>query len=359
MQVKTIDSATDRRRFVDFVYRIYKENVCFRDTQVYGLRTFLHGKDCFARACHVRPVVVEANGEIHCQALLIVHPALPLLQVAFFESLPNCQDEVCCLLDEARREARALGLDRLVVGLNGHVSYGVGFLMSHHDQPSSFDGRYSPAYYHHYFESLAAQKTTLSTYRFTTKEVRVPETAQTRTRSSTVFRTVDLHDFRAEMMRFGALCNQCLAGTHLYFERSPVAMVEMLRPLRFFLTPTNLIFAVQDGRDVGFIFWLPDFNQIFRSGRRHSLLATALLFMTRGRTITRMKVNALGVVPELQGTGVSLGLIAEARKHALKRFAEGETNFVWDNNRRSSRLCQRVTDGVFKRYCVYELPATK
>jgi len=62
MQVRTADSIADRRRFVDFVYEVYGGNACFRDTQVHAPRAFLFGKDCFARACRVRPLQVVDDG---------------------------------------------------------------------------------------------------------------------------------------------------------------------------------------------------------------------------------------------------------------------------------------------------------
>lgn len=357
LQIKTVTSKVDKRRFVDFVYRVYQGNSCFCDTQVHALRNFLYKKDCFAKECRVRPVVVEKNGSIVCQALLVCHSGLAVLQIAFFESLPSQEKAVQLLLSEARREARMLGVEKIIAGMNGHVSYGVGFLMSEYDKPSSFDGRYSPPYYHHYFEGIAECRPTLSTYHFKTENAQPSVKAFKRIRKSIQFRGMDLRRFHEEMLLFGSLCNRCLADTYLYFDRAPLAMYEMLRPLRFLLRPEHLIFATLDGHEIGFIFCPPDYNQVLRRGCRNSMLWVAWNCLARRSEITRRKVNVLGVLPQHRHSGVSLGLIWEAGRHWDMYSSGGETNFVWDDNQKSSRLCRRTTDGVFRTYCVYEFSA--
>jgi hypothetical protein len=354
LQVRTIRSSREKRRFLEFVYRVYRGNPCFKDVQVHGVRAFLSGHDRFTRACHVRPVVIERNGETVCQAMLIWHPRLAVLQVSFFEALAGEDSAVRLLLDEARREARAAGLRRLVIGLNGHVSYGVGFLCNGYDEPISFDSLYSPAYYLDYFSAMGFRQTFLSAYRVNLANVRFPPPLSRRIDASFSFRTLDMRCFRDEILLFGELCNECLRDTYLYVDRDPSSLYQTLLPLRPLLRSENLIFVMKEGREVGFMFWHPDYNQIIPGGVRNSALKVALRYVFMRGRITRFKLNTVGLLPPYRHTAALAGLARETHRYARRRFVEGETNFVWDNNIASTQINRHLTDGVVRRYSVFE-----
>ncbi len=354
LQRRTIETREDRKRFIDFIYRVYRGHPSFKDTQLYAVRAFLIRSDSFTRECRIRTVSIEESGETACQAMLIDHPALDALQVSFFEALPDRPTAVQCLLEEARREARLRGLNRLIVGLNGHLSYGVGFLRTCHDAPISFDSRYSPDYYPAYFDGMGFRDMALSTYRFDLANVHFNPKLMDRIHKSLQFRTMDRHRFREEVLLFGRLCNACLRGTPLYFDRSPESFFQSLSLLRPLLRPENLLFAMKDNREIGFLFWHPDFNQVIPGGTRNSPLQVFLHTLFKHARITRFKLNVVGVLPAFRHTGAVIGLAAEACRHARGRFLEGETNFVWDSNLPSARLNLHMTDGIFRRYSVYE-----
>lgn len=352
--LRTIATPGDRRRFVEFVYRLYAGNACFKDPQVHIARLFLNRSDSFTRACDIRPVTVEEGGRILCEAVFVYHRGLPALQVAFFEALPGQSAAVEVLLEAALQDARRRGLPRVVIGLNGHVCYGVGFLVNRHDEPISFDSVYTPPYYADYFEARGYTAATLSTYRVQPDSVRLDPALAARAAAAIRFRTMEPRRYGRECELLGRLCNACLAGTPLYFERPPGAMRELLAPLRPLLRPENLIFALKDGREIGFLFWHPDYNQVLAGGVRNSLAKLLLLYGLRRRRIDRFKLNAVGVLPEHRGGAALMGLVQQTRGYTAGRYREGETNFVWDSNVASTRFNRHVMGGVCRRYRVYE-----
>lgn len=355
MQLSSITSSLARRRYIDFIYRVYRGCPYFKDTLISIVRTFLEQSDRFTRAAHIRPLVVTEGGETVAQCMLIAAPQLPVLQIGFFEALPGQAAAVDLLLREAFAECRKLGLHKIVIGLNGHVSYGVGLLTDRFDEPISFDSLYSYPYYPVYFEGRGFSKQTLTSYTFEMDRLHIAPTLAERAKKHFHFRAMDMRRFHEEMRLFGDLCNRCLRSTYLYFERDPECLYELLLPLRSFLKPEHLIFAYHEDEPVGFIFWHPDYNEIMPGGRAVPIWEMGLRYLIFAGRITTMKINAIGVLPAYQQTSATAGLIAETYRYAHARYRRGETNFVWDNNQPSTLLNRRIMHLEYRHYCVFEI----
>ncbi|MEJ2483992.1 MAG: hypothetical protein P8049_13000 [Gemmatimonadota bacterium] len=179
-----VGTRREKRSFVDFVYRVYAGNPCYKDTLMPILKFFLYQRDSFTSKSYVRPIQVVSRGEVAAQCVLVHHPRFPMLQVAFFDALPDRSAAVELLIEEARAEARRRGLRRIVAGLNGHVWYGVGYLADGFDLPCPFDSMYTPDYYLAYWSRHAEAVHTLSTYHFDFSEARPSDTVLRRAYST-------------------------------------------------------------------------------------------------------------------------------------------------------------------------------
>jgi len=357
LRTTDLDSRPKRREFLAFLRAIHRGNPAYRDLQAHLAESFLDSGDRFLRQCRIRPVQVLDHGVARAQAMLVTHPDCPYQQVAFLDFLPDSADAVARLLAEARDEARRNGLSRLAIGLDGHVSYGVGFLANRFDQPISFDSLYSPPWVVPTLDSLGLERRTLSTYRIPLSKVSWSP-AQVRAGSRIQVRPMDKRRFRDEIALFGRLANECLADTPLYFPRDPLALVELLAPIRALLRPEHLLFSLRDGRETGFLFWHPDFNEVLPGGRRTPLAEIALRSLLLGGRIRHAKLNALGILPRERGSGAAPALLQDFTRHAGGRFESAETNFVWDDNHASTLLNRRRMDGPERIYHVYFQEAT-
>jgi hypothetical protein len=355
LSLQHVRSRREKRAFVDFVYRVYAGNPCYRDTLMPILKLFLHQGDSFTFDSYLCPIRVESDGEVAAQCVLVHHPGLSMLQVAFFDALPNRCAAVGLLIEEARAEARRRGLGRIVAGLNGHVAYGVGYLADAFDVPCPFDSIYTPDYYLAYWSPHAEAVHTLSTYRFDLSEARPPDPALRRAYSRLQFRTMDTSRFREEAVLFGELANRCLADTYLYFDRDPIDMYRLLKPIRPLLEAENLVFACREGKEIGFLFWHPDFNEVVPGGKRNSTLATGVRCLLGKHRIRNAKLNAVGVDRRYQGSSAVVGLLGELVRSCVGRFESVETNFVWDSNHKSRLLNKRFPHEEARHYKTFEL----
>ena len=345
MRLTEITGARGRKRYLAFQRSLYAGDPCYVSTSSFVLRELLEQTTPFARACQVVPVMVEEDGRVLAQAMLMFHPGLPALQVSFFEALEGQQRAVELLLEEAKRRAKSLGLTQVVIGLNAHISYGVGILAQGFSHKNTFDSLYNKPWYAGYFQGL--RKDTLSTYRgeMRTAKARLPQAP-----SGVTVRRSDLRQFYRETERMRILCEQTIGQTHLYFPTQEGHFYHLMKDLRPFLRDEHLLFAKnRAGEDIGFLFWHPDFNEMLSGGREYSLLSIGAAWLLKRNRITTAKLNAIGA----RTPGATAALLRAFAAEAGERYPWVETNFVWDNNLPSSRLNRRLLGEPHRKYEVY------
>lgn len=353
VQFIELHSKPQKKLFVEFIYKVYKNDPFFVDTSVLIAKMFLYKTDTFTRESMIKPVAVQENGNTVAQCFFIYNSVFPYLQIGFFDALPNKQNAVNILLEQAKLFAKDIGVSKIVIGLNGHVSYGVGILTKGFEKKISFDSLYNKEYYSSYFNAFCDNRQTLTTYTFTLDDIVKQMPAGDRIYRSFTYRQLDMKRFKNEMLLFGTLCNSCLGDTFLYFNRSPICFWELMSGLKPFLRPENLIFALKNGKEIGFMLWHPDYNQILDTKSKNPLYKIAIRYYTRRARINTVKVNAIGVIPQYQRTGAIIGLFMEGLQYAKNKYAYGETNFVWDNNTKSRMLNLGLCNHEDRKYATY------
>lgn len=355
---------SERKRFLNLVYSIHTHNPYYRDLQAHLAHSFLSGGDSFIRECTISCRFWQVQGSDRAACLFVIHPDFPALQVAFLECHRDSTHLLATIVAEARREARNGGLPRVVLGLQGHVSYGIGFLVAPHHIPISFDSWYSPPWIAQALEIIPElHGHNLDAWRIDLREAhrQAPFLARATLRKSETdeihIRPMDKRHFRRDALLLGELSNRCLAQTPWYFPKKPQAMMELLSEIRVFLRGENLLFAYRHGEAVGFLFWHPDYNEVLPGGRRTRLWEIAMRVIWGRNAIQNCKLNAIGIVPEQRTTLVLPALLNAFLHYAHPRFRFAETNFVWRDNVQSQLLNVNKMREHFRDYRVYECPA--
>ncbi len=352
MKIIFVKSKSDYKNFLAFKYSLYKNDKNYVDTASFVLEDVLYQKTPFTKECDVQPIMaVSESGEIKAEAILLFHKALPYLQIAFFEAVENAGDAVNAILVSAKEKARQLGIKEIIIGLNAHISYGVGILTSGFEYKNSFDSLYNKNYYKDYFSALP--KETLSTYR---GEVSVAKDnlMQHNFESEVRIETARINDIRSACARMQALCEKTISKTFLYYKAGKDHFYYLMKDLAPFLKDENLLFAVdKNGNDIGFVFWHPEFNQMLEGGVKTSTLKILYGYLFKRKDIESAKLNAVG---SLSAKATS-ALLLEFCKRIEGRYKYLETNFVWDNNVRSTHLNQRFFGQAHRKYEVYFLNA--
>ncbi|WPD21288.1 MAG: hypothetical protein SD837_13905 [Candidatus Electrothrix scaldis] len=338
--------------------RVYAGNPCFRDSLSSILTIINNPKGAFASRTQQQALVVKDDeGTPLASALLLRAKKLPdKVQLSFFEALPNAQEAVVQLVENARRIAREWGASSLLVSMNGHVNYGLGFLADSFEEPCCFGSSYTPPYYLTYFRELGFTEQQLVSYRYPMSSFtgRQEERILERTKTRFSFRKADFSRLQDEIGVYTRLNNECFANHPLYFYRYEDEDYELFKPFRWFLKEENLLIAEHGGTPVGFLLWYPDFNELIEPGQELGLLALLRYKVFRQR-IKRFKIVEIGVVPKFQGSSVILGLFHACYELTKNRFQECESGWIFSENFKSRNICRRWNPETGPTYSVFTL----
>ena len=294
-----------RAEYKKITAQVYAGNPCFRDSLSSVLVIVTNPKGAFGSRTQQQAVTVKDDkGAPLASALLIQAQELPSqVQLSFFEALPNVQEAVRALVDKASSIAREWGATNLLVSMNGHVNYGLGFLADSFNEVPCFGSAYTPPYYLDYFRSLSFTEHQLISYRYPMssfvkqQEDRILE----RTKKRFCFRKADFSRLREEIDIYTRLNNECFANHPFYFHRYDDEDYELFRPFRWFLKGENLLIAEHGGMPIGFLLWYPDFNELIGPGQELGIQALLKYKLLR-RPTKRFKIVEIGVVPKFQGS---------------------------------------------------------
>ena len=346
MQIVIANSKKEKKSFKQFRIDLYKNDPFYVSTVEFTLDMLLYQQTEFSKTLNISPVMAVENQKVLLEALIIHNPKDDYLQVSFFEALENIAPQVHAFMDYVKDYAKQLNLQKIVIGLNGHLSYGVG-LSADMPSPNTFDSTYSKLYYTKYFENY--QKHELVA--FSNNPATVFPALSDRNSSVTI-RPIDFKKFDEEMEIFRNICNETIGKTFLFTKTDKHHFRDLIKDMLFFLEPKNILFAEVGGMVVGFLFWHPDYNEVLKKGKQNSLLGIAIRYTLFKNKIKKVKLNSIGVKEGYQF--VTIALLRELGK-LVQSYDKIETNFVWCNNKKSMAINKRLLKNVERNFVVYEV----
>jgi len=338
--------------------RIYKNDPYYRSTENELVKLVLKKNGHFAKRSEQMMFTVSAEDKTPLVSVIFIiaekYPSV--LQVSFFEALPKQDEAVDVLFKKAIQIARIRGVKQIVIGLNGHVNYGLGFLAGPFNSSSCFGSCYSPPYYIDYLKKFATKEHTLVSYTgdFYHDSLESDQRLIKNITKRFHFRTGNFKDLRREIAIYTDLNNHCFASHPFYYERSFEEDYELFKSFGPFLKEENFLIAEIQGRPVGFLLWYPDFHELIPPGKSIGVL-TLLKYRLFHRPISRFKIVEIGVLPEYHGTGVIGGLINMCCQIAQKNHRIIETGWILDTNMKSKSVARRWIDHPYKTYKAFEI----
>ena len=357
MKAEIVRDKKGRRDFLRFRKELYRSDGLYVDNNYFMLKEIFSGKLHFTENMEIYPINIIDGGKTVCQGVAAYTKELPeYIQLCFFESLPGMQSAAELLVSETAELGRKLVCKRIVIGLSGHVNYGLGFLDSHYDEKNSFSSPGNPVYYNDYFRSMGCEEIKLNSYFTHSLDSRLSRyrSLLAKLDRNYEFRFFDKKEFGKYSEIYTDLNNACFTGHRYYYHRQYEDDAEMLKTLFLFMKEDSLIFAFKDGKPVGFIMWYPDYNELAERGE---IFGTKHFFrnLLRGNRIKTAKVMEYGVIEEYRGSGLPLALISKVYDR-LKNYGcqQVETSWILDENTDSNSFCRELCDESYKGYVVYE-----
>jgi hypothetical protein len=279
----------------------------------------------------------------------------------FFECVDD--PEVAARLLDA---AAAWLSDRDVRSLRGPMSpginYVIGTLVEGFDSPPTFMMAYNPPYYGRLIESCGLQKAQ-DVYAYWANLAMLPASTskhgplaeQIAERYNVRVRPMDTARFHEEVMAFLTIYNRSMVNHWGFVPLSEREVEHMAGGLRRLIAPELAIAAEIDGKLVGAVLCLPDYNPRIKKIDGRLLPLGFIRLLWNKRAIKKVRILAANVVPEYQLLGVGLVLLRALVPAGLARgIEEVEYSWVAESNTLSRGSLEKGGAKRIKTYRIYD-----
>lgn len=281
--------------------------------------------------------------------------------ITLFECV-NSYTAAAALFDQAVQWLREKGM-RLV---KGPVSYTDGddyrgLLVEGFDGPPVLMNPYNPDYYPDLFEQYGFKKhTDLYAYHVELKQYNVQLYEQFLNRAMKRFAVhIDRISF-LNINRDAADIKEILdaALPKEWPDLIPPSLVEiqqMVRQLRWVALRDGVLIARSNGRPVGFVIGLPDYNQAIKPMQGKLFPFGIFQFLWNKRKINSGRISALFVVPEFRRKVVVEALFYRLISAAKKRnYIEAEGSTIGEENQIMRQTVQSMGGEHYRTYRLYK-----
>ena len=239
----------------------------------------------------------------------------------------------------------------------------IGALVEGFDQTPYFLMSYNLPYYDSYLQSAGLKKAmNLLTYpliRDTQLDFLKEHTQKAKDHGITI-RFINAREFDKEARIVAGIFNQALSNNWGFEEFQENQIREMISIFKFVIDPRTVALAVKDGRDVGCLIMLPNYNPILKPHKGRITPLLIYKYLRRYKFFKSIRGYALGVLKEYHHMGIASLLITKMFEQAKKcGYTSCEISWVLSNNESMNSFGQNLskTGRHSKMYRVYEAPA--
>jgi GNAT superfamily N-acetyltransferase len=282
----------------------------------------------------------------------------------FFESI-NDRAVSDALFDVAGGWLRDRGMTHVRGPANPSMNYECALLTAGFDSPPTFMMTYNPPFYVDLVEGYGFKAgRELFAYDATPKEINLADeklsnmAAQAVSFSGATIRPLNKKQFSKDVGSFIELYNASLVVNWGFVPLEPSEMSHLAASLKQLLIPELTLFAEVDGRPVGTVCGLPDYNPRIKR-INGSLLpwhggGAFTLLSSRGG-FDRMRVLSINVVPEFQKWGLGLALMLGLVPKALSlNISNAEFSWIDEENSLARKGLEKAGAVIAKRFRMYD-----
>jgi GNAT superfamily N-acetyltransferase len=366
--IQPVETRSQQQRFIRLPWRIYQEDPCWMPPLIMSQEELLgFRKHPFYDRSKSRSFLATRGGRDVGRITAIVnqgHIDRYHEQRGFFGFF-ECEDDPAAsraLFQAAGDWLHAQGMTSIRGPTNPSLNYECGLLIEGFDTPPFFMMTHNRPWYAGLVEDAGFGKIE-DMYAFWGEvsmlgslDPKLMTMVQgVKERFGVTVRTLDRARFSEEVRMFLNIYNDSLGGTWGFVPLSEGEVNHMAASLKFLIEPELALVAEVQGKPVGAVFCLLDYNPRIKAinGRLFPFGFLRLLWNKRG--IKRLRAISTNVVPEYQAWGIGLVLM-EALAHKFVAWGLKEVEFSWvlESNHLSKRTLERGGAIVTKKYRMYQ-----
>lgn len=376
MIVRPVSSRSDRSRFVDLPWKIYRDDPNWVPPLKASVRELLdvnrhpfydkgreaelelflafEGRDVVGR---IAAILNHAYNRFHDEKVVFF---------GFFESIDR-PDVARTLLSAVEKWAAERGATAVLGPMNPSTNYECGLLIEGFDRPPVLMMTYNPSYYPRLIEGAGYLKAKdlhafISPVHGASLERLQRLAERTRKRNPGLeTRGADLKEFAREVALVQEIYNAAWEKNWGFVPMSDGEIKWLAKELKPLVQTDLLRFAIVDGEPAGFLLTAPDWNPVLAdldgSPWRHPLRTLKHVLRTKAESLTGLRLITLGIKAEHRKRGIEGVLLGEGLEKALEiGYSWCEYSWILEDNELTKRAVRLMDGELYKIYRVYEKP---
>jgi GNAT superfamily N-acetyltransferase len=368
--VKQADSWWDRRRFQRLSWALYAGNPHWvppilaqeRELLGWGHHPF------FDHALRVT-LLAERDGKVVGRLAVFVnqtHNRKYKDHCGFFGFF-ECVNDLAvakALFHEGQLWLLQHGMTTIRGPVNPSLNYTCGLLVEGFDRPPCFLMTYNPPYYATLLEACGfAKAQDMYAYEMDTALLAIaterykPAVLSALEKSNLVLRQFHPSgdQYLKDIATYLDIYNRSLEGTWGFTPLQPGEVRHIARELRHVVVPQFAVFAELDGKPIGAVLALLDYNQIFAKLNGRLFPFGFLRLLTGRKHITTARAMAMTMIPGHKSAGLSVvlmdNLVEAAKNWGIERY---EFSWVLESNNKSRGTLERLGTKITSTYRIYD-----
>lgn len=373
LSVRPVSSRRDLRRFVKLPFRLHHGSPQWVPPLILERMRFLdRGRNPWFEHAEAEYFLCERDGELVGRITAQAderwdeyHGGRDAM-FGFFESVDD-PGVAQALVDAARGWAAERGRERLLGPMDFTTNDECGLLVEGFEEPSLILEPWHPPRYSALLEGLGMTKAMdLLMWSLALGDLKqgdkfaplIHEAAKRSREKGVVVRSVRRRNIDSD---FGKLMDVYNVAWSRNWGFVPITDAErrfQTRALKPVLAEEWTMVAELEGRVVGGAITLPDINQALARMNGRLLPFGWWHFLRRRSYIDRLRVFALGVLPDYQHLGVAAALYERHLDNARQpgQIDHGHMGWILETNEAMNRAMEGMGGKIVKRYRIYELP---
>lgn len=370
IQVLPVQTKRQQHDFMQFAWDLYANDPNWIPPLRTNLKEMVGFKPHpFHLDAEVQPFVAYRDGRVVGRIVAILnraHNRQYKETIGFWGFFESEDDQVIAdaLFDAVRAWFEPHGVTLLRGPVNPSLNYELGLLIDGFHRPPMFMMTYNPPYYQRLVEHANFEKCQ-DLFAFWGHVDMLAQldkklsfvAAESSRRFNITSRRLDPKRFNQEVRMFLDIYNKSLVNTWGFVPLSDREVDHMASSMRHLIVPEMTSIAEIDGKPIGAMFGLLDYNPRIKAidGRLFPFGFLRLLWNRRG--IKHIRLISTNVLPEYQRWGVGLVLVARLVPDVLRwGIEEAEFSWVLESNQLSRSTLQRGGAKLYKTYRVYDGP---
>ncbi len=367
VEVTPVRSWFDRKRFIDYAWTLYRDDPNWMPPLRMNVRELLnYWRHPFYDTGEIQTFLARRDGQIVGRIAAIVNGEHLRIYndgcgfFGFFECIDDAE-VANALFATARDWLAERGLRKIRGPANPSMNYECGLLTDGFDSPPLFMMTYNPPYYERLIEGFGFHKAH-EMYAYYGDSKQLPEVQerlnpladQAQKFCEATIRPMNKHNFMADVELFLELYNASLTVNWGFVPLTPNELRALAKSLKLLLIPELTIIAEVEGRGVGAIVGLPDYNPRIKEINGNLLPFGFLRLLSSKRDIRKIRVVSINVVPEFQRWGLGLVLMRGLVPKTLELGIEGaEFSWVSEDNKLARTGLEKGGAKIYKTYRMY------